>query len=174
MTSAEIIHQACFAARRLAGRGERLTNVVFMGMGEPLENVPELSRAIEILLSPFGFGMSGKRVTVSTTGIVPAMQELAKRYPVSFAVSLNAASEGVRSRLMPVNRKYPLQEVVAEMRRITSYNVCYTKLLRNGLFRHKDIQALRDFDEEDPTETEASNRITSYNVCYTKLLRNGL
>ena len=118
MTSAEIIHQVCFAARRLAERGERLTNVVFMGMGEPLENVPEVSRAIDILLSPHGFRLAGKRVTVSTAGIVPAMRDLADRYPVSFAVSLNAASDEVRSRLMPVDRKYPLREVVAAMRGI--------------------------------------------------------
>jgi len=151
MTSAEIIHQACFAARRLAERGERLTNVVFMGMGEPLENVPELSRAIEILLSPFGFGMSGKRVTVSTAGIVPAMRELAKRYPVSFAVSLNAASEGVRSRLMPVNRKYPLQEVVAEMRRIP---------LRSG--RQVTVEyVLLSGVNDSPPEAEALARLLS-------------
>lgn len=118
MTSAEIIHQACFAGRRLAERGERITNVVFMGMGEPLENVTEVSRAIDILLSQYGFGLAGKRVTVSTAGIIPAMQELADRYPVSFAVSLNAASEELRSRLMPVNRKYPLRDLVAAMRAI--------------------------------------------------------
>lgn len=118
MTSAEIVHQACFAARRLSHRGERLTNVVFMGMGEPLLNLPEVSRAVDILLSPYGFGLAGKRVTVSTAGIVPAMHALADRYPVSFAVSLNAAGDDVRSRIMPVNRKYPLREVVAAMRRI--------------------------------------------------------
>ena len=124
MTSAEIIHQVCFAARRLAERGERLTNVVFMGMGEPLENVPEVSRAIDILLSPHGFRLAGKRVTVSTAGIVPAMRDLADRYPVSFAVSLNAASDEVRSRLMPVDRKYPLREVVAAMRGIPLRSGC--------------------------------------------------
>ncbi len=118
MTSAEIIHQACFAARRLFHRGERLTNVVFMGMGEPLLNVPEVSRAIDILLSPYGFGLAGKRVTVSTAGIVPAMREMADRYPVSFAVSLNAARDDVRSRIMPVNRLFPIREVVAAMRGI--------------------------------------------------------
>ena len=118
LTSAEIVHQVCHAASTLAERGERLTNVVFMGMGEPLENVPEVSRAIDILLSPYGFRLAGKRVTISTAGIVPAMGELANRYPVSFAVSLNAATDDVRSRLMPVNRKYPLQEVVAAMRSI--------------------------------------------------------
>jgi 23S rRNA (adenine2503-C2)-methyltransferase len=118
MTSAEVIHQACFAARRLTERGERLTNVVFMGMGEPLENIAEVSRAIDILLSPYGFGLAGKRVTVSTAGIIPAMLTLAERYPVSFAVSLNAASEEVRSRLMPINRKYPLRELIAAMGKI--------------------------------------------------------
>jgi 23S rRNA (adenine2503-C2)-methyltransferase len=118
MTSAEIVQQACFAAKRLAERGERLSNVVFMGMGEPLLNVPEVSRTIGILLSQFGFGISGKRVTVSTAGIVPEMLPLALRHPVSFAVSINAARDDLRSLLMPVNRKYPLRELVAEMKRI--------------------------------------------------------
>ena len=118
MTSAEIVQQACFAAKRLAGRAERLSNVVFMGMGDPLLNVPEVSRAIGILLSQFGFGISGKRVTVSTAGIVPEMRPLALKYPVSFAVSINAARDDLRSLLMPINRKYPLRELVAEMKRI--------------------------------------------------------
>ena len=118
MTSAEIVQQACFAAKRLADRGERLSNVVFMGMGEPLLNVPEVSRTIGILLSQFGFGISSKRVTVSTAGVVPEMRTLAHAVPVSFAVSINAARDDLRSRLMPINRKYPLKEVVAAMRRI--------------------------------------------------------
>jgi len=118
MTSAEIVHQACFLAKRLSDRGERLSNVVFMGMGEPLRNVREVSRAIEILLSQDGFGLSGKRVTVSTAGLVPEMLSVAEKYPVSFAVSLNAPRDGQRSLLMPVNRKNPLREVVAAMRRI--------------------------------------------------------
>jgi 23S rRNA (adenine2503-C2)-methyltransferase len=118
MTSAEIVQQACFAARRLAERGERLSNVVFMGMGEPLLNVPEVSRTIGILLSQFAFGISGKRVTVSTAGIVPGMLSLAAEHPVSFAVSINAARDDLRSLLMPVNRNYPLKEVVAAMRMV--------------------------------------------------------
>jgi 23S rRNA (adenine2503-C2)-methyltransferase len=118
MTSAEIVHQVCFAAKRLADRGERLSNVVFMGMGEPLRNVREVSRAIGILLSQHGFGLSGKRVTVSTAGIVPEILAMAERYPVSFAVSVNAPQDGQRTRIMPVNRRYPLEELVAAMRRI--------------------------------------------------------
>ena len=118
MTSAEIVQQVCFAMERLAGRGERLTNVVFMGMGEPLENQREVSKTIAILLSQFGFGLSGKRVTVSTAGVVPAMLALAEEFPVSFAVSINAPTDRLRSGLMPVNRKYPLKELVAAMKRI--------------------------------------------------------
>ncbi len=118
LSSAEIVHQACFAARRLAPRGEKITNVVFMGMGEPLRNLPAVERAIAILLSPYGFGLSGKRVTVSTAGIVPEMLALASRWPVSLAVSLNAADDALRDRLMPVNRKYPLAALVSAMRRI--------------------------------------------------------
>ncbi|RJP17469.1 MAG: 23S rRNA (adenine(2503)-C(2))-methyltransferase RlmN [Deltaproteobacteria bacterium] len=118
MTSAEIVHQVCFAAKRLAERGERLSNVVFMGMGEPLLNVDEVSRAVEILLSQHGFCLSGKRVTVSTAGIVPAMIALAEKFPVSFAVSVNASDDAKRSSLMPVNREYPQKDLVAAMKRI--------------------------------------------------------
>ena len=118
LTSAEIIHQVCFAAKRLADRGERLSNVVFMGMGEPLKNPRQVSRAIEILLSQDGFGLPGKRVTVSTAGIAREMQAMAERYPVSFAVSLNASRDGQRSLLMPVNRTHPIRELVSAMRRI--------------------------------------------------------
>ncbi len=118
MTSSEIVHQVCFAAARLEVRGAALSNVVFMGMGEPLENAVEVSRAIDILLSQFGFGLSGKRVTVSTAGVVPAMLALAERYPVSFAVSINAPRDELRSGLMPINRKYPLKELVRAMKAI--------------------------------------------------------
>ncbi|MCL1926374.1 MAG: 23S rRNA (adenine(2503)-C(2))-methyltransferase RlmN [Syntrophorhabdaceae bacterium] len=118
LLSSEIVHQVCFFSRRLAARGERLSNVVFMGMGEPLLNFSQVSRAIGILLSQHGFCFSGKRVTVSTVGIVPEMQALAGKYPVSFAVSLNASRDDQRSLLMPVNRKHGLKEVVAAMRKI--------------------------------------------------------
>ena len=118
LTSSEIVHQVCFFSRRLALRGEKLSNVVFMGMGEPLLNLTQVSRAIDILLSQYGFGLSGKRVTVSTVGIVPEMLSLSAKYPVSFAVSLNASREDLRSILMPINRKHSLKETIAAMRKI--------------------------------------------------------
>lgn len=118
LAAAEIVHQVCVAARLLAGRGERLTNVVFMGMGEPLDNPSEVGRTIEILLSQEGFGLSGKRITVSTAGLVPPLLAMAERYPVSFALSLNAARPALRSKLMPVNRLHPLPGLVEAMKRI--------------------------------------------------------
>jgi 23S rRNA (adenine2503-C2)-methyltransferase len=151
MTSAEIVHQACFAARQLTERGGQLTNVVFMGMGEPLENVAEVSRAIDILLSPYGFGLAGKRVTVSTAGIVPEMLSLADRYPVSFAVALNAASDEVRSRIMPINRKYPLRELITAMRRIP---------LRSGRRVTAEYVLLRDMNDS-PADARALARLLS-------------
>ncbi|HEY3489643.1 MAG TPA: 23S rRNA (adenine(2503)-C(2))-methyltransferase RlmN [Candidatus Deferrimicrobiaceae bacterium] len=118
MTASEIVNQAIFAAKRLASRGEKLTNIVFMGMGEPLENFEEVCRVVDILLSVYGFHLSGKRVTVSTSGIIPEMLSLSERYPVSIAVSLNAARDDLRSALMPINRKYPLRDLVQAMRKI--------------------------------------------------------
>jgi len=118
LLSSEIVHQVCFFAKRLAARGEKLSNVVFMGMGEPLLNLSQVSRVIDILLSQYGFGFSGKRVTVSTVGIVPEMLALSEKYLVSFAVSLNTPRDNQRSLLMPVNRKHRLKEVVAAMRKI--------------------------------------------------------
>ncbi len=118
LTSSEIVHQVGFAACRLEVRGAALSNVVFMGMGEPLGNVGEVSRAIDVLLSQFGFGLSGKRVTVSTAGLIPEMLALAEKYPVSFAVSINAPRDDLRSELMPVNRKDPLKDLVQVIRKI--------------------------------------------------------
>jgi 23S rRNA (adenine2503-C2)-methyltransferase len=118
MTAAEIVNQVVFAGKRLAADGERVTNIVFMGMGEPLENYDEVCRVIDILLSVYGFHLAGKRVTVSTSGVIPQMLALSARFPVSIAVSLNAARDDLRSTLMPVNRKYPLKELVAAMRKI--------------------------------------------------------
>ncbi len=118
MTAAEIVNQVVFAGKRLKARDQLLTNIVFMGMGEPLENYDEVSRVIEILLSVYGFHLAGKRVTVSTAGVVPRMLSLSERFPVSIAVSLNAARDDLRSELMPINRKYPLKELVGAMREI--------------------------------------------------------
>jgi 23S rRNA (adenine2503-C2)-methyltransferase len=103
------------AARRLADPAKPLTNLVFMGMGEPLDNLDHLCTALEHILGETGLQMSQRKVTVSTVGLAPRLAELGRRSPVALAVSLNAANDGLRSRLMPVNRRHPLAELHAAL-----------------------------------------------------------
>ena len=113
----EIIDQ-WHAARRELPRHAAVTNLVFMGMGEPLLNRDALVEAVRFLTSSAGGGISAARVTISTAGIVPGIDWLGAELPrVKLAVSLNAPDDALRSRLMPVNRKYPLSELVAALRR---------------------------------------------------------
>jgi 23S rRNA (adenine2503-C2)-methyltransferase len=92
--------------------GERVDNIVFMGMGEPLANWKNLSVAIEILNAPWGFEIGARHITVSTSGLVPQIRELAEHpVPVRLAISLHGATDEVREQIMPVNKKYPLQEL---------------------------------------------------------------
>ncbi len=113
----EILDQF-LAARRELPAGTRVTNLVFMGMGEPLLNREELETAVRFLIAPDGGGIAASRVTVSTAGIVPGIDWLGRTLPqVKLAVSLNAPEDALRSRLMPVNRTNPLRELVAALRR---------------------------------------------------------
>ena len=85
-----------------------ITNIVLMGMGEPLLNYEEVTRAIRILLDDFAFGLSRRRITLSTAGVVPAMRQLADELPVALAVSLHATTDALRDELVPLNKKYPI------------------------------------------------------------------
>ncbi len=124
LTTAEIIGQL-WQANRALGRdpasgncGERIiSNVVLMGMGEPLTNFDNLVPALRLMLDDNAYGLSRRRVTVSTSGIVPAMDRLAETCPVALAVSLHAATDGLRDKLVPINRKYPLAELMAACQR---------------------------------------------------------
>lgn len=92
--------------------GERVDNIVFMGMGEPLANFANLSTAIEILNAPWGFEIGARHITVSTSGLAPQIRKLAEHpVPVRLAISLHGASDEVREQIMPVNKKYPLAEL---------------------------------------------------------------
>lgn len=110
LTAAEIVGQVLGAAR-IAGR--RPDNLVFMGMGEPLANLPRLRTAMEILTSPEGVGIGARHLTVSTSGLAPQIEELAK-IPGQFrlALSLHAGTNETRDKIMPVNRKYPLEKLI--------------------------------------------------------------
>ncbi|MFH1148558.1 MAG: 23S rRNA (adenine(2503)-C(2))-methyltransferase RlmN [Pseudomonadota bacterium] len=97
--------------------GERLTNLVFMGMGEPLLNYENLIRSLQILLADEGFGFSSRKTTVSTCGIVPRIEQLGKDVTVSLAVSLHAPDNETRSLLMPVNKTYPIERLLDACRK---------------------------------------------------------
>ena len=120
LTTAEIIGQLWQANRALGvtPRNERIiSNVVLMGMGEPLANFDNLVPALRLMLDDHAYGLSRRRVTVSTSGIVPAMDRLRDTVPVALAVSLHAPTDTLRDELVPINRKYPLRELMAACRR---------------------------------------------------------
>ncbi len=102
------------------GRGikRRITNIVLMGMGEPLANFDEVAAALRLITVEHGLGFSGRRVTLSTAGLVPGIDRLGKsRLGINLAVSLNSAADEVRSRIMPINRRYPMKELLSACRR---------------------------------------------------------
>ena len=116
LTTEEIVGQLWWANRCL-GQGvwtERpISNVVMMGMGEPLANFDNVVAALRLMLDDFAYGLSRRRVTVSTAGLVPAIDRLREACPVALAVSLHAPSDALRNELVPLNRKYPLKELLA-------------------------------------------------------------
>jgi len=120
LTPAEIVNQICAVIdempEEMCCSGDKksgcINNLVFMGMGEPLANFDNLLTALEIIMDQRGLDFSGRKVTVSTSGLVPRMRELGEKAPVNLAVSLHSVDDEVRSRLMPINRKYPVDELL--------------------------------------------------------------
>ena len=121
LTTAEIIGQVVLATRLIGlpqNKGERvITNVVLMGMGEPLLNFDNVVKAMELMQDDYAFGISKRRITVSTAGVVPAIDQLREAIDVSLAVSLHAPNDELRNELVPINRKYPIAELLAACRR---------------------------------------------------------
>jgi 23S rRNA (adenine2503-C2)-methyltransferase len=120
LTAAEIVGQL-WIANKLLGvdrRSDRIiSNVVMMGMGEPLLNLDNVIPALRLMIDDNAYGLSRRRVTVSTSGVVPEMDRLAEECPVALAVSLHAPNDALRDELVPINRKYPLDELVAACNR---------------------------------------------------------
>jgi 23S rRNA (adenine2503-C2)-methyltransferase len=116
LSVAEIIGQVWIARRTLeeAGLGERLTNVVMMGMGEPLMNYKSVIQSVNMMMDDNLYGLSKRKVTISTSGVVPAMQRMIKDTNSALAVSLHAANDALRDELVPINKKHPLKELMAE------------------------------------------------------------
>ncbi len=157
MTAAEIVSQVWFAKRTLGWGGptERvISNVVFMGMGEPLANFDAVVSAIKVLLDDFGFGLSKRRVTVSTSGLVPFMDRLREQCDVALAVSLHAPNDILRNELVPINRKYPISELLGACRRYTDgkdrrLRILYEYVMLDGVndqesHAHELVRLLRD------------------------------
>lgn len=120
LSTAEIVGQVWVAARHLGNiphKQRKLTNVVMMGMGEPLMNFDNVVRAMSVMRDDLGYGLANKRVTLSTAGMVPMIDRLSEESDVSLAVSLHAPNDELRSELVPLNNKYPIAELMASCAR---------------------------------------------------------
>ena len=117
LSTAEIIGQVWLAVRELSlqngAHDKQVTNVVMMGMGEPLLNFDNVVAAMDIMMDDFAYGLSKRRVTLSTSGVLPDLERLRKISPVALAVSLHAPNDELRDELVPINKKYPLAELMA-------------------------------------------------------------
>jgi 23S rRNA (adenine2503-C2)-methyltransferase len=151
---AEIVDQVRHATRRLAAEGKRLTNIVFMGMGEPLLNLDRVLGAVEALNDPRRFGLGARHITVSTSGVVPGIRRLTALGPqFTLAISLHAARDALRDVLVPLNRRWPVAEVVAAARdhsRATGRRISYEVTMIAGINdTPADAQAIVDLLGDD-------------------------
>mgnify|MGYP005836338191 CR=1 FL=1 len=120
LTAGEIVDQVLYFARQLKGRGLQVTNVVVMGMGEPFLNYAATWQALTTLHDPKGFALGARHMTISTAGIVPGIERMAKEpLQVGLAVSLHAPNDALRNQLVPINRKYPLGTLIPACQRYT-------------------------------------------------------
>ena len=137
LETAEILDQVRHAARRLAADERRLTNIVFMGMGEPLLNLDRVLAAVEALNDPGRFGLGARHITVSTSGVVPGIRRLTALGPqFTLAISLHAARDALRDVLVPLNRRWPVAEVVEAARahgRATGRRISYEVTMIGGV-----------------------------------------
>ncbi|MDH5765999.1 MAG: 23S rRNA (adenine(2503)-C(2))-methyltransferase RlmN [Gammaproteobacteria bacterium] len=120
LTTDEILSQVWLASRLLDEEkkpGRKITNIVLMGMGEPLLNYDNVVKAIDVFLDDFAYGLSKRRVTVSTAGVLPAMDRLSERHDVQLAISLHATRDDLRNELVPINKKYPIEELMNACKR---------------------------------------------------------
>jgi 23S rRNA (adenine2503-C2)-methyltransferase len=133
----EIVDQAIDAGRELVAEGRRLSHVVFMGMGEPLANYAAVMDSVRGIADPAGLGLSPRRITISTSGLVPRIDQLAaERLPFTLAISLHAARDQLRDVLVPINKRYPIAELMPaadRFARLTGRRVSYEWVLLAGV-----------------------------------------
>ena len=149
----EIINQVYTVERRLVKQGSNINNIVFMGMGEPLLNLSNVLKALDILSNENGINISKRKITISTSGIVPNIEKiLLEKLPVELAISLHSAINAKRDTIIPVNRSYPLEDLYAilqEYQRQTKRRISFEYIMIND-FNVSDIDAnaLADFVHE--------------------------
>lgn len=195
LSTAEIIGQVWFAVRELSRQqgvhDKRVTNVVMMGMGEPLLNFDNVTAAMDIMMDDYAYGMSKRRVTLSTSGIIPEMERLKERCSVSLAVSLHAPTDELRNELVPINKKYPLDQLMDmckryfadEPRRVVTFEYVMLKGVNDQPEHAKQlIRLLRDvpckvnlipFNPFPMTQYERSP-LTAINAFRDMLIAKGL
>jgi 23S rRNA (adenine2503-C2)-methyltransferase len=135
LTAAEIVGQFMQVKDLIAPMGQRLTNIVFMGMGEPLDNSDHVFNSVEILHEPFGVNFSRRKITVSTSGVVPEMWKIAK-HKVRLAVSLNGSNDQIREQIMPINKRWPIKDLFKACRQYideTGDRVTFEYVLLKGV-----------------------------------------
>jgi 23S rRNA (adenine2503-C2)-methyltransferase len=141
LSSVEIFDQARFFARELASRGKKITNIVFMGQGEPFANYDAVMDAVRLLNDPHGFGLGHRHITISTVGLVPKIDAFAiEGIQVNLAISLHAPTDEQRSKIMPVNRRYPVAELMAACARYAA------KTKRKIFFEYVMLEGVNDDD----------------------------
>jgi 23S rRNA (adenine2503-C2)-methyltransferase len=139
LSAIEIFDQARFFARELAQRSKRITNVVFMGMGEPFHNYDAVMDAVALLNDPAGFALGHRHITISTVGLVDKIDRFAgERVQVNLAISLHAPNDEIRSQIMPVNRRFPLRELMAACGRYVK------KTKRKVFFEYVMLEGIND------------------------------
>lgn len=147
LSTAEIISQVWLATRLIDEEkkpGRKVTNVVLMGMGEPLLNFDSVVRSVRIMMDDFAYGLSKRRVTVSTAGVVPAIDRLGDVLDMRLAVSLHASNDALRDQLVPINKKYPLSELVAACHRFMSKQNARSRIT----FEYVMLAGVNDTDQD--------------------------
>ncbi|HEY3249613.1 MAG TPA: 23S rRNA (adenine(2503)-C(2))-methyltransferase RlmN [Ignavibacteria bacterium] len=113
ISAGEIVEQVIFFEKELKKKNDHLTNLVFMGMGEPFANYKQVMKAVDIITDPNGFNFGARRITISTVGLVPMIRQFAdENRQVNLAVSLHAATDELRNTMLPINKKYPIKELI--------------------------------------------------------------
>jgi 23S rRNA (adenine2503-C2)-methyltransferase len=161
LTTGEIVAQVMYYARQLKDQGEQVTNVVLMGMGEPFHNYQNTLDAIDRLNDPEGMNLGARRFTISTVGLVPMIRKFAnEKRQINLAISLHAANDKERSALLPVNRKYPIKDVI---------EACRYYVEKTGRRVTFEWALIRDVNDKPETARELANLLKGL-MCHVNVI----